>query len=174
MKQRGARAKNVTLTREAREKIQEFADSHYLSFSAAIEWLALTGLGMPSREAVELVMISTIEAVMRQQYNRFAKLNAFAAMEAGQAARLSAASLRLLVQNRRKAVPGKDWQDTIFDSDPPGFEGADDAYDHIKKLTRRDTAYLLKQKEFFQDLLKEMQDIQEPQEARDGREKNHS
>lgn len=77
--------KNLTLTAEAVEAVQAYADRHGLYFSVAIESLALMGLGHTTAEALPRLVANLLERAFNRQFNRFAKLLAYAALSAEEA-----------------------------------------------------------------------------------------
>ena len=74
--------KSVTLTVEAIEVIQAYAERHELFFSVAIESLALIGLGNASAELLPRLVANLLQRTLKQQFNRFAKLLSLAAITA--------------------------------------------------------------------------------------------
>ena len=74
--------KSVTLTVEAIEVIQAYAERHDLFFSVAIESLALIGLGNASAELLPRLVANLLQRTLKQQFNRFAKLLSLAAITA--------------------------------------------------------------------------------------------
>ena len=77
--------KHVTLTVPAIETIQAYADRHKLSFSAAMETLALIGLGNSTADAFPRLVATVLERLFNKQFNRFAKLVSYAAIAAEEA-----------------------------------------------------------------------------------------
>jgi len=77
--------KNVTLTVAAVEAVQAYADRHGLYFSVALETLALMGLGQGTADSLPRLISAMLERIVRQQFNRFAKLLSLAAISAGEA-----------------------------------------------------------------------------------------
>lgn len=74
--------KTVTLTHEAIDSIQAYADRHGLYFSVAIESLALLGLGQATAETLPRLVANLLERTLNWQFNRFAKLLAQAVIAA--------------------------------------------------------------------------------------------
>lgn len=66
--------KTLTLTNEAIDSIQAYADRHGLYFSVAIESLALIGLGQATAETLPRLVANLLERTLNWQFNRFAKL----------------------------------------------------------------------------------------------------
>ena len=85
--------KKVSLTTEGVTLIDQWAQQHDVSFSAAIESLARAGLGLTTTEAFAPVMISTIRRAVDGGSDRLARMLAYAVVEAGMAQRLTAALL---------------------------------------------------------------------------------
>ena len=79
--------KNLTLTREAIEALQEWADTHGLYFSVAVETLAMIGLGQQSAETLPRLVSNLLERSLNRHFNHFAKLIAYAAIAAEEASR---------------------------------------------------------------------------------------
>lgn len=77
--------KNLTLTAEAVEAVQAYADRHGLYFSVAIESLALMGLGQATADALPRLVANLLERAFNRQFNRFAKLLSYAALSAEEA-----------------------------------------------------------------------------------------
>lgn len=74
--------KTLTLTNEAMDTIQAYADRHGLYFSVAIESLALMGLGQTTAETLPRLVANLLERSLNWQFNRFAKLLSYAAVAA--------------------------------------------------------------------------------------------
>lgn len=66
--------KTLTLTREAIDTVQAYADRHSLYFSVAIESLALMGLDQTTAESLPRLVTNLLERTIDRQFNRFAKL----------------------------------------------------------------------------------------------------
>ena len=87
--------KSVWLTEQGRDAIQQWADEHSVSFSSAIEALALDGLAQPSHLVLAPVISALVHDAVKQQYDRIARLIAFSCYESGTAARLAGTLVRL-------------------------------------------------------------------------------
>jgi hypothetical protein len=68
--------KNLTLTQEAIEAIEAYADRHNLYFSVAVETLAMMALGRETAETLPRLTANLLERLMLWQFNRFATLMA--------------------------------------------------------------------------------------------------
>ena len=79
--------KHVTLTREAIEAIEGWADRQGLYFSVAVETLAMMGLGRQSAETLPRLVSNLLERALNRHFNRFAKLIAYAAIAAEETSR---------------------------------------------------------------------------------------
>ena len=95
--------KKVSLTTEGVTLIDQWAQQHDVSFSAAIESLARAGLGLTTTEAFAPVMISTIRRAVDGGSDRLARMLAYAVVEAGMAQRLAALLVRVLAPTEADA-----------------------------------------------------------------------
>lgn len=77
--------KHVTLTQEAVDHVQAYAEQHGLHFSVALETLALLGLGRQTAETLPRLVSNMLERTVAHQFNRFAKLTAEAVMASEEA-----------------------------------------------------------------------------------------
>ena len=77
--------KNCSLSETTIEYISHYAQQHNLSFSHAIEGLALLSLRDQRMAGMVELMRETMRRELRTQYNRFAKLLVHTAIEAGAA-----------------------------------------------------------------------------------------
>ena len=73
------RKKTITLTDDGREQIQAFAEAHQMTFSAAIETLALVGLEADLTTLLVPLINNSVSKGMQRQFNRMAKLGVLAA-----------------------------------------------------------------------------------------------
>ncbi|MAT97764.1 MAG: hypothetical protein CL608_11515 [Anaerolineaceae bacterium] len=96
------RKKTITLTDAGREQIQTFAKKHQMTFSAAIETLALVGMEADLTALLIPLIHSSVEKGMQRQFNRIAKLGLLAAAEAAMAHDLT--TMLLLQQIRQEAA----------------------------------------------------------------------
>lgn len=92
--------KNVSLTPETIEKIKRFSEQHEVSFSAAIEGLALIGLDDDMATSVLPILTSSLFRVINRSFNRMAKLSAMSAIEAGAALEVSNAVLLQIMRSQ--------------------------------------------------------------------------
>ena len=74
--------KHVSLMAETVEVVQEYADRHGLYFSVAVESLVLLGLKQAPAETLPRLVANMLERALNRQFNRFAKLIAYAAISA--------------------------------------------------------------------------------------------
>jgi hypothetical protein len=96
------RKKTITLTDDGRAQIQTFAKQHQMTFSAAIETLALIGMEADLSTLLIPLIHSSVERGMTRQFNRIAKLGLLAAAEASMAHDLT--TMLLLQQIRQEAA----------------------------------------------------------------------
>ncbi len=92
--------KTIYLAPESLEAIKGYADRNGLTFSCAIETLALLAV----EETFHMGILEWVRAGVRheigKQFNRFAKLHAFTAMEAGTAKETASAVMWWTLQER--------------------------------------------------------------------------
>lgn len=138
--------KTITLTDAGREQIQTYASTHNMSFSAAIETLAL--LGMEADLTVLLVPLlkETVEKALQRNFNRLAKLSLLGAAEAAMTHDLATMLLLQVVRQEAVRHPA-DFEVRMGVS----YEPADqpDAriralYDHMRQIARQRQQRLLK------------------------------
>lgn len=96
------RKKTITLTDAGRDQIQAFAHQHQITFSAAIEALALIGMEADLSTLLIPLLQSSVDRGMQRQFNRIAKLGLLAAAEAAMAHELT--TMLVLQQIRQEAV----------------------------------------------------------------------
>ncbi len=96
------RKKTITLTDAGRAQIQTFADAHQMTFSAAIETLALIGMDADLTALLIPLINNSVEKGLQRQFNRMAKLTILAAAEAAMAHDLT--TMMLLQTVRQEAV----------------------------------------------------------------------
>ena len=106
------RTKTITLTDDGREQIQAFAETHQMTFSAAIETLALVGLEADLTTLLVPLINNSVSKGMQRQFNRMAKLGVLAAAEAAMAHELT--TMLLLQQIRQEAASHpQDFEDVM-------------------------------------------------------------
>ena len=106
------RKKTITLTDDGREQIQAFAEAHQMTFSAAIETLALVGLEADLTTLLVPLINNSVSKGMQRQFNRMAKLGVLAAAEAAMAHELT--TMLLLQQIRQEAASHpQDFEDVM-------------------------------------------------------------
>lgn len=96
------RKKTITLTDAGREQIQAFADAHQMTFSAAIETLALIGMDADLTALLIPLIDNSVTKGLQRQFNRIAKLGLLAAAESAMAHDLT--TMLLLQTVRQEAV----------------------------------------------------------------------
>lgn len=84
----GTVRKNVRLTPTTLERVQTWAEANGVSFSSALEQMALIGLGDAPQLAVLPTVISAIRREVQRQAHRVAALTAAAAVESAVTMRL--------------------------------------------------------------------------------------
>lgn len=101
--------KMVSLTDDGRAQIQAFADAHNMTFSAAIESLALIGMKADLTVLLVPLLRDVVTKTIERNFNRMAKLGLIAASEAAMSHDIS--SMMMLQLIRREAA-----------QQPTGFE----------------------------------------------------
>ncbi len=81
--------KSIRLTDDGRARIQAWADEQGVSFSAAMESLALLGMGEDAAVAFAPLMVSAVRFEVQRQMNRLATIAARGAIESDAAAFLA-------------------------------------------------------------------------------------
>lgn len=112
------RRTHVSVTHLAYDQIQEWADKQGISFSAAIESLALIGLGQETAELLPLLISGLMERLLARQFNRFAKLLSLAALSAEEANGKIDTMLLNLVRQEAVADPARFVTNMSVSSDP--------------------------------------------------------
>ncbi|GJM42742.1 MAG: hypothetical protein DHS20C20_30240 [Ardenticatenaceae bacterium] len=77
--------KHVSLSHDAVEAIQTYADQQKMNFSVAVESLAKIGLGDKTSERLPRLTAALLEHQFNKQFNRFAKLIAYTAIASEEA-----------------------------------------------------------------------------------------
>lgn len=96
------RKKNLTLTIAGHDQIDTYAQAHSLTFSAAIETLALIGMEADLSTLLIPLINDSVEKGMQRNFNRMAKLTILAAAESAMAHDLT--TMLLLQMVRQEAV----------------------------------------------------------------------
>ena len=112
------RRTHVSVTHVAYDQIQAWADQQGVSFSAAMESLALMGLGQETAELLPLLIRGLMERLLAQQFNRFAKLLSLAALSAEEANNKMDTMLLNLIRQEAAADPARFVTNMSVSSDP--------------------------------------------------------
>jgi hypothetical protein len=112
------RRTHVSVTYMAYDQIQAWAVEQGVSFSAAIESLALMGLGQETAEMLPLLIRGLMERLLTQQFNRFAKLLSLAALSAEETNVKVDTLLLNLIRQEAAADPARFVANMIVSSDP--------------------------------------------------------
>jgi hypothetical protein len=112
------RRTHISITYTAHDQIQAWADEQGVSFSAAIESLALMGLGQETAELLPLLIGGLLERLVAKQFNRFAKLLSLAVLSAEEANVKSDTLLLNLIRQEAAADPGRFVTNMLVSSDP--------------------------------------------------------
>ena len=104
--------KMVSLTHEGRKQIQKFADAHDMSFSAAIETMALIGMKADLTGLLIPLLKEITDKALQRNFNRMAKLGMIAAFEASLAHDLIRMILLQLIRQEAIRFPN-DFEDRM-------------------------------------------------------------
>jgi hypothetical protein len=77
--------KHVTLTKDTIETIEKYAKQHRLTFSVAIETLAMMGMNRTAAEALPRLLTGLLDSILNRYLGRYARLSSQAAMAAEEA-----------------------------------------------------------------------------------------
>ena len=110
--------KNLTLTTESIRLVQDYANRHGLYFSVAIETLALIGLNNTMAESLPRLLSNLLERLIRQQFNRFAKLLSYTAIAAAEANYKTDVVLLQMIWREARQNPDSFWEELLVSSDP--------------------------------------------------------
>ena len=141
------RKKTITLTDAGREQIQTFATAHQITFSAAIETLALIGMEADLSALLVPLINNSVEKGMQRQFNRIAKLTILSAAEAAMAHDLTTMMLLQLVRHEAAEHP-VDFEEVmqVDHTDRTTLDGRIRAfYQEMRQLARQRQQRLLKQ-----------------------------
>lgn len=97
--------KTVTLTDNGREQIQAYADKHQMTFSAALEVLALIGMEADLTAILLPLVQETVNQALQRNFNRLAKLSLLGAAEAAMAHDLTTMLLLQFIRLEAYAHP---------------------------------------------------------------------
>ena len=93
------------MTPHGLELVQTWADANNSSFSAAIESLALIGLDDDIANVLVPLILSVVSRTVERALDRYAKLTAFAAIQAGTSSRLTNALLLQEIRGQAQGAP---------------------------------------------------------------------
>ena len=99
------RKKHISITVDGHERIDTWARSQGISFSAAIETLALMGLSSDGATTFPVLTRDLLERIVGRQFNRFAKLLSLAAISAEAASLKTDVLLLQVVRQEAEAAP---------------------------------------------------------------------
>ncbi len=112
------RRTHVSVTHMAYDQIQTWANEQGLSFSAAMESLALMGLGQETAELLPMLISGLLERLVAGQFNRFAKFLSLAILSAEEASVKIDTLLLNLIRQEAAADPTRFVSNMIVSSDP--------------------------------------------------------
>lgn len=150
------RKKNLSLTESGHDQIETYAQAHGLTFSAAIETLALIGMEADLSALLIPLINDSVEKGMQRNFNRMAKVTIMAAAESAMAHDLTTMLLLQIVRQEAVRHP-EDFEDRM----PVSLDKKEtlDAriralYNQMRRLARQRQRRLLKQP--LRDLLTQL------------------
>ena len=150
------RKKNLSLTEAGHDQIDTYAQAHGLTFSAAIETLALIGMEADLSALLIPLINTSVEKGMQRNFNRIAKLTMMAAAESAMAHDLT--TMLLLQTVRQEAVQHpEDFEDRMpvsLDKKETQDARIRAIYNQMRRLARQRQRRLLKQP--LRDLLTQL------------------
>ena len=149
--------KTVTLTKKGHGQIHAFAQSHQMTFSAAIETLALIGMKADLTTLLVPLLQDVVDKTLQRNFNRLAKLSLLAAAESAMAHDLSTMLLLQVVRLEAVKHP-QDFENRLGVSYAP--DDTVDAriraiYDEMRDLARQRQQRVLKRP--LQDIISQFQ-----------------
>jgi hypothetical protein len=106
------RKKNLTLTNEGHDQIETYAKAHGLSFSAAMEALALIGMEADITSLLIPLINTSVEKGFQRHFNRIAKLSLIAAAESAMAHDMATIMLLQVIRHEAYEDP-KDFEELL-------------------------------------------------------------
>ena len=110
--------KMITLTAEAIEAIQAYANGHNLYFSVAVESLSLMGLKGEMAEVYPRYLSSVLERAFARQFGRFAKMLSLAVLSAEEANYKTDVLLLQMIGHAERLDPAHFLEKMQFSSEP--------------------------------------------------------
>lgn len=180
MKRRGGKRIKQTLyiTEDTRTLLEKFGEVHGLNLSESAESLMLLGLQDTKSLGLAELMTATVRREVGRQYNRFAKLSAMAAIEAGAAKEMMMSIYWYLMLSEYA-----NYEEGLAKNELPSFAEFDamfsvEAQSNIGEIVggmmkkrseraqKRSTESLLNNLEFFDDLMHEISELGADPETR--------
>ncbi len=131
--------KNLTLTQEAIEAIEAYAERHNLYFSVALETLAMMALGQNTAETLPRLTANLLERLTLWQFNRFASLLA-ETITVAEEVNFKADFLTLQTMWREARVDPDDFTDKLLVSCKPEVEPDNQVrrlHEELKEMARQ-------------------------------------
>jgi hypothetical protein len=154
------RKKNLTLTQVGHDHIETYAESHNMTFSAAIETLALIGMEADLSALLIPLIDNSIEKVCQRHFNRLTKMTLLAAAEASLAHDIATMLLLQIVRQEAVQYP-QDFEERL----PVSFDPEDqldfrirEIYNQMRRIARKRQKRLMKKP--LQELLAQYAQIE--------------
>ena len=144
---RNTRKKTISITHEGHDQLKRYADAHGLSFSAAIEALALVGMKADLTQLLVPLLNDIVAKGLARNFNRLAKLSIQAAAESAMTHDLTSMLLLQLIRQEAEQHP-EDFEDHFAVSHDPTVEPdfrIREVYNHVRHLARKRQKRLMSQ-----------------------------
>lgn len=112
------RRTHISVTHTAYDQIQTWAKEQGINFSAAMESLALIGLGQETAEQLPMLINGLLERLVARQFNRFAKLLSLAVLSSEEANVKVDMVLLNMIRQEAQASPTQFVQNMTVSTDP--------------------------------------------------------
>jgi hypothetical protein len=112
------RRTHISVTHTAYDQIQTWANEQGINFSAAMESLALIGLGQEAAEQLPMLINSLLERLVARQFNRFAKLLSLAVLSSEEANVKADMVLLNMIRQEAQTNPTQFVQNMTVSTDP--------------------------------------------------------
>ena len=121
--------KHITLTWEAIEVVEAYAQQHGLNFSAALETLALIGSGRTTSETLTRLVTNLMKRMLDGYFNRYAKLLSLAAISAEAVNRKTDVLLLQMIWREARQAP-----DAFLDNMQVSLDPADQLAGQVRQI----------------------------------------
>ena len=156
------RKKHITITEDGHASIAAWAEAQRLTFSAAIEVLALTGIEDGASTASAILTANLLERIVGRQFNRFAKLLSLTAIAAESVNWKTDALLLQLIRREAEEDPKNFVSNMAVSADPEDKRAAQirQMREEMKQVAHQTAVRRLKKPLQEADLLLHREDVE--------------